>query len=112
MHKSTLSLSECLMQSWKAGWPEYCEEALDDHQAITRLFDKVSLQLNVDNSTEEGFKRVQTGLTNIAAFCRVNTPWCFKNAFYANMCFQTLYNHMKAVSRMKSIRGTDYQYKK
>jgi hypothetical protein len=112
MNKITLSLSECLMQSWKAGWPEYCEDPNDDYSAIVKLSDKVAKQLNVNVSDIEGYDRVRSGITNIAKFCRNNIPWSFKNIFYANMCFQTLYNHMKSVSRMKSIQSQHYNYKK
>jgi hypothetical protein len=100
------------MKSWKNGWPEYCDDIADDYQAITHLSNKVSRQLNVDINTEEGQKRTQTAIMNIAAFCRSNAPWSFKNVFWANLCFQNLYNHMKSIERLKKIRSNGYDYKK
>jgi hypothetical protein len=100
------------MQSWKAGWPEYCEDPNDDYSAIVKLSTKVERQLKVDMNDSDGYKRIIAAITNIATFCRNNIPWSFKNVYYANMCFQTLYNHMKSVSRMKAIQNQNYEYKK
>lgn len=112
MHEVKESLSQCLMKAWKMGWPEYCEDPADDNKAIMQLCSKVSKEVKADISNDEGLKRISAGITNIAQFCRNNVPWSFKNIFWANLCFSTLYNHMKSKARMKAIRSGNYNYKK
>lgn len=111
MNEVKETLSQCLMKAWKNGWPEYCEDPAQDH-AIVKLAEKIadSLKINIDD--EDGYKRVCIGITRAGTFCRNNVPWCFKNVYYANMCFSTLYNHMKSVARLKKIRSQDYNYEK
>ena len=111
MNEVKVSLSDCLMQSWKKGWPEYFEDPSQDH-VIVKLGEKVANDVRVDITDSEGLERTCKGITTIATFCRTNVPWCFKNIYYANMCFPTLYNHMKSQARLKKIRSSGYNYNK
>lgn len=111
MNEVKQSLLEKLMNDFKAGWPEYCEDPAQDH-TILQLAKKVAIELKLDPNDIASLERVGKGITNIATFCRSNVPWCFKNVYYANMCFAMLYNHMKSVARLKAIRSQDYNFKK
>ena len=112
MHEVKETLSQCLMKAWKKGWPEYCEDVADDYTSVAKLSEKVCNQLNIKLDSEEGIKRVCIAITRISKFCSSNVPWCFKNVFWANLCFQNLYNHMKSIERLKKIRSQGYDYKK
>lgn len=111
MQVTTYSPEE-LMASWIEGWPEYSIFPNDDYSSICQLKIKIANCLKIDPEDPTKQSRLHIGITNIASYCRYSEKWGTRNIYYANMCFQTLYNEMKTRQRLQSIKDQNYHYKK
>lgn len=91
--------------AWKMGWPEYIYIPERDDYSVVEIAETCAKIAGVDLDTEEGFRRITTGLASIAAWCRDSKRWGSQNMQYIRASLQNVLLEMNAdrIAREKAL---------